>query len=169
MDSSGLFLFFFLTIVLLIAAINDIRFRKIPNWLTYPTILIAVAYHTTAKGIDGFYFSVGGMSLGIAVLIVPFLAGGMGAGDTKLMGAVGGLLGPKGVVLAFLFSAILGGIYVLLFLALTKSYKRILRLSPFPLKGDHIASTYTERQTKLCYGGSIALGTFLSITWGWFI
>jgi prepilin peptidase CpaA len=169
MDSSGLFLFFFLTIVLLIAAINDIRFRKIPNWLTYPTILIAVAYHTTAKGVDGFYFSVGGMSLGIAILIVPCLAGGMGAGDTKLMGAVGGLLGPKGVVLAFLFSAILGGIYALLFLALTKSYKRILRLFPFELKGDYIASTYIERQTKLCYGGAIALGTFFSITWGLFI
>jgi len=162
-------LFFFLTIVLLIAAINDIRFRKIPNWLTYPTILIAVAYHTTAKGVDGFYFSVGGMSLGIAVLIVPCLAGGMGAGDTKLMGAVGGLLGPKGVALAFLFSAILGGIYALLVLALTKSYKRILRLFPFELKGDYIASTYIERQTKLCYGGAIALGTFFSITWGLFI
>lgn len=174
MDSIGLLFFFFpLTIVLLIAAINDIRFHKIPNWLTYPTILIAVAYHTSTKGVDGFLFSLGGISIGIAVLIVPCLTGGVGAGDTKLMGAIGGLLGPRGVFLAFLFSTVMGGIHALLFLALNghlkdlrKSYKRILGLFPFGLKGGHIALNYADRQPKLCYGVSIALGTFFSVVWG---
>lgn len=173
MDSIGLFFFFFLTIVLLIAAINDVRFHKIPNWLTYPTILIAVAYHAGTKGFDGFLFSLEGMGLGIAVLIVPCLIGGVGAGDTKLMAAVGGLLGPKGVFLAFLFSTIMGGVYALLFLALnghlknlTKSYTQILKFSPFDLKEGRTAFTYAEKQTKLCYGVPIALGTLFSFVWG---
>jgi prepilin peptidase CpaA len=173
MDSVVLFFFFFLTIVLLIAAINDLRFHKIPNWLIYPTILFAVAYHTCTKGVEGFLFSLGGIGLGIAVLIIPYLTGGVGAGDTKLMGAIGGLLGPKGVFLAFLFSTVMGGIHAILFLALNghlkdlrKSNKRILGCFPFELKGGHIVLTYGDRKPKLCYGLSIALGTFFSVVWG---
>ncbi len=173
MDSIGLFFYFFLTIVLFIAAVNDVRFHKIPNWLTYPTILIAVAYHTGTKGFNGFLFSLGGMGFGIAVLIVPCLTGRVGAGDTKLMAAVGGLLGPKGVFLAFLFSSIMGGVYAVLFIVLNghlknlkKSYTRILKFSPFDLKEGRTALTYAEKQTKLCYGVPIALGTLFSVVWG---
>ena len=94
-------LFLFLTIVLLIAVISDIRLHKIPNWLTYPAMMGAIIYHTSTRGIGGFLYSVEGVGAGFAVLIIFYLMGGMGAGDVKLMGAVGGLLGPKGVLDGF--------------------------------------------------------------------
>jgi len=110
-------LLLFLTIVLIIGTATDVRFHKIPNWLTFPTMTIGVVYHTAAKGWEGFLFSLEGIAVGIACFAVPYLMGGMGAGDAKLMGAVGGLLGPAGTFIAFLFTAIIGGIYALGLLA----------------------------------------------------
>ena len=67
-----------------IAAVTDIRSRRIPNWLTYSAILLGVGYHTIVNGPQGFFFGAGGLFLGLALLIVFYLAGGMGAGDVKL-------------------------------------------------------------------------------------
>jgi len=174
MDATQLFLFFFLAIVLLIGTINDIRFHKIPNCLTYPTILIAVAYHTILKGVDGFLFSLGGIGLGIGVLIVPYLTGAVGAGDTKFMGAIGGLLGPCGVFLTYLFSAMIGGMFALLFLAMDRGlkesaikYERVLSPFFFKLKGGPIPSPHGEKETRLCYGMAIGLGAVFSVIWRW--
>jgi prepilin peptidase CpaA len=55
-----LLLFSFLSIVFLIAVLSNFHSRKIPNWLTYSTITVAVVYHTILKGIEGLPFSVGG-------------------------------------------------------------------------------------------------------------
>ncbi len=174
MDSIGLFLFFILIIVLLIAVVNDIRFRKIPNWLTYPTILIAVACHTSLKGVDGFLFSLGGIGLGIGVLIVPYLVGAIGAGDTKFMGAIGGLLGPDGTFLTLLFSAMIGGMFALLFLTIDRGFKELatkyekaLSLFFFKLKENPISSPHGEKETRLCYGMAIGLGAVFSVVWRW--
>src|SRR4030042_3319596 len=98
--------FFLCTAVLIIAAVNDIRVQKIPNWLTSPAMAVGIIYHTGLKGLEGFIFSWGGIGVGIVVMIGFYLVGGTGAGDVKLMGAVGGFLGPKGGFLVFLLPAI---------------------------------------------------------------
>ena len=105
-------------VISLIAAVTDIRSRRIPNWLTYSAMLLGVGYHTMVSGAQGFFFGAGGLFLGLALLIVFYLMGGMGAGDVKLMGAVGALLGPKGVFIAFIFTALVGGIYAIILLLL---------------------------------------------------
>lgn len=166
-------LFLFLIIVLLIAVVNDVRFHKIPNWLTYPTMIGAIIYHTTMNGLEGLLFSVEGMGMGIALLIVLFLMGGMGAGDAKLMGAVGGLLGPKGVFTAFIFTAIMGGIYALVLLTLHGYLKETAKRSGTILKTFiltkqfiYIPSPKREKRPRLCYGVAIALGTLISLALG---
>ena len=169
MDSIQLLFFVFLTIVLLIAAINDIRFQRIPNWLTYPAILIAVAYHSVIKGFEGFLFSLEGMGLGIAVLIAPYLIGKVGAGDTKLMGVIGGLLGPQGVLLAFLFSTMTGGIYTLLFLTFNRFFKNFAKSDTSLLRDGRTVLTYAKKEIKLCYAVPIAFGTLFYVIWGWTI
>jgi prepilin peptidase CpaA len=133
---------------------------------------IGVMYHSLTNGLDGFYFAATGLATGIGLLILPYIMGGMGAGDAKLMGAIGAIVGPKGAFTAFLFSAAIGGIYALLLLllrrracqglverhALTlKTYLRTRQFSPVPPeKGEKIP--------KLCYGIPIALGTMLYIS-----
>jgi prepilin peptidase CpaA len=166
-------LFLCITTVLLIAAEMDIRFRKIPNWLTYPTMIMGIIYHTGIKGFNGFLFSVEGLGMGIAILIIPFLMGGMGAGDAKLMGAVGGLLGPKGVFIAFLFTAIVGGIYAIVFLTVygylketAKRYGSLLKTFIFTQKFIYIPPPEREKAPRLCYGLAIALGTIISLAFG---
>jgi prepilin peptidase CpaA len=111
--------------------------------------------------------------VGIAILLPFYLLGGMGAGDAKLLGAVGGLLGPKGVFLAFLFTALVGGIYALVLLAyhgfLKKAFLRYgIMLKTFFLTGNfiYIPPPERERKPKLWYGLAIALGTFLSVGFG---
>ena len=71
--SIDLFLFISLSSILVFAAIQDLRFQRIPNLLTYPTIIIALCYHFVTNGLDGMLFSAGGLALGIAFFIVPYL------------------------------------------------------------------------------------------------
>ena len=99
----------FLSSVLVSAAIFDIRVQKIPNLLTYPTMAVGLIYHSFTNGVEGFFFGAGGIGVGIGLFLIPYLIGVMGAGDAKLMGAVGAALGAKGVFYAVLLSAIVGG------------------------------------------------------------
>jgi prepilin peptidase CpaA len=163
-------LLLFLSIVLIIGATTDVLFHRIPNWLTFPTITIGVLYHTAAKGLEGFLFSLEGIALGIACFVIPYLMGGMGAGDAKLMGAVGGLMGPAGTFIAFLFTAIIGGIYALGLLAFhkhlketAKRYGTILKTFLLTRQFIYIPSPPKEKEIRLCYGVAIALGTLISV------
>ncbi|MGA1863859.1 MAG: prepilin peptidase [bacterium] len=165
----------FLSIVLIIAAISDIRSHKIRNWLTFPAIGVGIIYHTYIKGFQGFLFSTKGVFLGFAFLLVFYLMQGTGAGDVKLMGAVGGLLGPLGVFKAFLFTALTGGIYAIVLLALhggagllgikdkLKRYGMMLRTFFSTSKIIYIPPENKVEKPVLCYGAVIALGTFISL------
>ncbi|MFH2012303.1 MAG: prepilin peptidase [Pseudomonadota bacterium] len=170
------FLILFLTIILLIAAINDIRFQKIPNWLNYPTMIMAITYHTVMNGVGGLLFSVEGLGLGIAIWLLPYIMGGMGAGDAKLMGAVGALIGPKEVFIASLFTAVIGGIYALMMLVLhgylreyTKRYGKMLKTFFLTREIVYLPPHEKKINPQLCYGIAIALGTLTSIFWRYFI
>jgi prepilin peptidase CpaA len=169
-DGTSPGLLFFLTIVLIIGAATDVRYHKIPNWLTFPTMTIAVVYHAGTKGLDGFLFSLGGIAAGIACFAVPYLMGGMGAGDAKLMGAVGGVMGATGTFIAFLFTAIIGGFYALGLLAFhghlketARRYGTILKTLLFTGQFIYITPHRRESEMRLYYGVAIALGTLISV------
>jgi len=67
-------------LMLIIASVNDWRFQKIPNVLTYPAMVAGITYHTLASGTKGLLFSVEGLGLGLGIMIIPYLLGAMGAG-----------------------------------------------------------------------------------------
>jgi prepilin peptidase CpaA len=172
MSALNIATFSFLTVVLFIAAVMDVRIHKIPNWLTYPTVIIAIVNHTWSGGWEGFLFSIQGVGLGLAILIIPYFIGGMGAGDAKLLGAVGGILGPGGVFTAFLFTALVGGIYAVVLLGVRGYLAHALRqaagfVKTFLLTGTLAfpASPKRRRGLELYYGFAIALGTFVSVSW----
>ncbi len=79
------------------------------------------------------------------------------------MGAVGALLGPKGVFMAFLATAIVGGIYAIGLLAFygylneaVKRYWAILKTYLLTKKFIHVPPSKREEKPKLCYGVAIA-------------
>jgi len=89
-----LFLNTVLIFMLLISLYTDIVERKIYNWTTIPAAVLGVILNFLADGAPGLKTSLMGLLTGLAVFLLPFLLGGMGAGDVKLMGAIGALKGP---------------------------------------------------------------------------
>jgi prepilin peptidase CpaA len=162
------FLTLFLSSILVVAAITDLRTQKIPNLLTFSTMFLGLVYHSITNGWNGLLFSFEGLLLGIGVLIVPYLMGGMGAGDAKLMGAIGAMIGPKGVFIAFLYTAIVGGVYALILLLFNMEYfKDFIKRSSITIKSFALTRQFisvpaekSEKKPKLCYGVAIAIGTF---------
>lgn len=85
----------------LVAAATDAWQRRIPNWLTVPTALAGLAFHALAPAGWGIGSALAGLALGFVLLLAPWLAGGGGAGDVKLLAALGAWLGPVYVLFAF--------------------------------------------------------------------
>lgn len=149
----------------------DFHRQKIPNLITYPSMVIAFSYHGTMRGVDGLLFSLAGLVVGISIFLLPYLMGGMGAGDAKLMGAVGGLIGAKGVFFAFLCTAIVGMVYALVLILIYRPHfsgflkKQMTTLWTFILTRKYIPNPIQAGQNRprLCYGLAIALGTGLYI------
>jgi prepilin peptidase CpaA len=159
----------FLAFILILAAAFDLRQRRIPNVLTLPVMAGGIIYWSVFNGVDGFMHGTGGLLLGIGFLIIFYLMGMMGAGDVKLMGAVGSFLGPQGVFHAFLCSAIIGGLYSLFVLARSKAVKQTASRYWMILKGYlgtgqliYIPPEEGELP-RLCYGVAISLGTILPV------
>ena len=95
----------------------DVRERRIPNALSGPAILLGLAMNGLLFGSSGMIAGLAGFGLALAILIVPFALGGIGAGDVKMMGAVGALLGPRLVFTGLLAGMILGGSVMAIHLA----------------------------------------------------
>jgi len=99
-----------LVTLVITAAFSDLRNRQIPNWLTVPGAALGLGLHVWLAGLHGAASSVEGAALGLGIFIAFFFVGGMGAGDVKLFGAVGALVGPQSLILVFVFTGLLGGI-----------------------------------------------------------
>ena len=162
----------FLVAVLLIAVVTDLREQRIPNLLTLPAAVLAVIYFTVRHGTDGLWSSLAGLGLGYAIWLILYAIGKMGAGDVKLVGAVGALIGPREVAIASLFIAIGGGLYAIVLLAwsgsLGKTIRRYGSMAKALLRTGKVMYLPPVEQAhapELCYGVAIALGTLLALGW----
>ena len=167
MHLSKIYVYSIIFVVLAIAAIVDLRIQKIPNRLTYPTMILALCYHLYIGGISGLKFSLAGLALGIVIFFIPYLKGWMGAGDAKLMGAIGAALGAKGVFIVILYTSIVGGLYALfLIFSRHRTFNGFFQEKMENLKYIFLTRTFAPaavetEQTKLCYGIAIALGAYI--------
>lgn len=99
-----------LFLLLAAAVATDLKNHRIPNLLLLPAISLALMLHTMSGGFDGLITSAGGLTLGLATLLPLYLIGGIAAGDVKLLGAVGSLLGPWGAIVAGLATMMAGAV-----------------------------------------------------------
>jgi prepilin peptidase CpaA len=107
----------------LIAAVTDVWKFRVYNALTIPLLVSGLAYHVWGGDIGD---SVLGMLLGFSVLIVLHIVGGVGAGDVKLMAAVGAWLGTQHTLYVFIASSLAAGLYALLLVAINGGLARAL-------------------------------------------
>jgi prepilin peptidase CpaA len=148
-----------------IASIVDIRTRRIPNELN--AAMAAIGIGLAATGLSGLsvWASIAGLALGLLLMMPGHLLGATGAGDVKLMAAVGAVVGPTTVVNAFLLTAVTGGV-----LAVTVALRRkrlaatiagTRRLISAPSDAPHEILS-APASARFAYGPAIAIGSVLA-------
>ncbi|MBP1920795.1 A24 family peptidase [Youngiibacter multivorans] len=170
-----------LILLLLYAAKFDITERKIPNKVTIPAFTLGIIGSWLNSGFSGVQFSLMGFLVGLAVFFIPFLLGGMGAGDVKLMAAVGSLLGWKLTVYSALLTALVGGIIAIGYTINNGYFNRmignfaylihlkVLNILYLITRNEKILTSYRDARTRIQknekmyipYGVAIAIGTLL--------
>jgi prepilin peptidase CpaA len=104
-----------LSLVLAIAAHSDLRHHRIPNKLSLLGLIAGLGLQTLADGPHGLVAGLCGAGVGLACFAPFYLLRGMGAGDVKLLAAVGAILGPRGALIAALLSLLAGGLGAIIF------------------------------------------------------
>ena len=102
--------------LLILTAYFDLTQKRIPNFLTFPAILLGLIIFTVQGGFDGFIQGLSGFGVGIAVFFLFFALGVMGGGDVKLMGAIGALKGVEFILYTTVFTGIIGAAIALVYL-----------------------------------------------------
>lgn len=88
----------------------DWRYRRIPNWLTVPGLVVGIVLNTILSGWPGAKASLLGAGLGLLVLLPFVLIRALGGGDFKLVGALGAFLGPGRLVDVLIVSMLVAGV-----------------------------------------------------------
>jgi prepilin peptidase CpaA len=110
-------------VVAALACVSDWRSRRIPNLLTFTSAIAAIACQFFLGGTGAAVVGATGWFVGIALFFPIFALGGLGAGDVKLLGAIGAWLGPSVVLRVALYSTMAGGVLALA-LAVRSGYAR---------------------------------------------
>jgi prepilin peptidase CpaA len=116
-------------VVAAIAAATDLRSGRIPNWLTFPAMLLGLAISGIGRGIPGLVVSLLGLVICAAVPFIVYRASdgrGIGGGDIKLFSAFGALLGPTHGLEVEMASFVLVGGYALFRLTFQGNVTRLL-------------------------------------------
>lgn len=159
----------------LIAAVYDMRFRRIPNWLTLSGVLVGIALNAflNVRGeawYAGFTWltALAGMGLAFAIYFPLYLVRGMGAGDVKLMAAIGALAGPVNWLGIFVLSNVVGGLVaVAMLLAKGRARRTFWNLAYLINELIHFRPPYMRREeldvkspkaVTLPHGVAIAIG-----------
>jgi prepilin peptidase CpaA len=143
--------------------------RRIPNWLTVPGFLAGVAVHSSLDGWHGALASLEGTGLALALLLPLVLLRALGAGDWKLMGAVGSLLGPLMLLFVLLASFLVAGFMavVIAFYArrARETFQNMVSLVKgffvFGLRANPQISLDNPTLLKLPFGVAAAVGTLM--------
>ena len=136
----------------LIAGWTDWRSRRIPNWLTVPGLVIGIAYNSVAFGWPGAKSSLLGAGLGLGLLLPFVVIRSFGAGDWKLIGALGAILGPSHLLIVLLGTILVNGILAVAMIIQKKRVRRTLRnigilvssLASFHMPGPELSIDHAE-------------------------
>jgi prepilin peptidase CpaA len=158
-----------LVAILVVAAVIDLRERRIPNALTVGALMIALALRGSIGAgavVDGLL----GAVLALVLLLPLFALGGVGGGDAKLLVAVGAFLGRSDFFVALLAIAVAGGVLALAYAArrgvilpaLLNTKGLLLYVFTLGRSGER-TTLATQGAVSIPYGLAIAAGTLFAL------
>jgi prepilin peptidase CpaA len=153
-----------------IAGVTDWRWRRIPNWLTVPAAAIGLVVNIAASGWQGAKSSLLGLGLGLLLLLPFVFIRALGAGDWKLAGAIGAIVGPSQLLLVLGGSVLIAGLMALVLVIHKGRFLRTLRnmgtivvrlLTGHP--GDPSVSLDNPESLKVPFGVAMAMAVVVLV------
>jgi len=154
-------------LIALLGGISDVRSSRIPNWLTYSGLLVALLLRFVGLGWAGFRSGVVGMLVAGVLFCLLFMMGAMGGGDVKLIASVGAWVGNDQVVAVLLAAMLAGGLLAVIYIFFGQRPRQTLRnvfdlirfrvtsgLTPHPL-----LNVKQEGTLRVPFGVAVAMGT----------
>lgn len=142
--------------VLVALSIIDIKVRRLPNRLVYPSVLIAAPYIVVADlaggHLDAIRAGIGFLAYGVSLLIVALVAP-MGMGDVKLAGLIGLVLGSIGLgplAVAAGIGILFGGVGAIVALLAGAGRKSTVPYGPF-MAGGALVAVFVGQQIANAY------------------
>jgi prepilin peptidase CpaA len=138
---------------ILYASWIDYSQRRVPNWLNATLAAGGLIMQAAYFGWSGVGDGMLGLLVGFGVLILPWAVHGMGAGDVKLMAAIGAWLGPWLTFLAFAVGAVIGGVVaVVMILSTGRAVHAYTNLQTVMSKFRRVDTAFSE------FGGAKSFG-----------
>lgn len=166
-----------LCVLLVSAVITDIRVNRITNQMVLLVLSLGLLSQAALYGLSGVASWLGGVCIGFAIFLPFYLRKAMGAGDVKLMAAVGGVFGYKTALIVTGFSLVAGLPLVLLLLI----HRYIVTLREIPAPAARTDSGHVNffeltklkaevfllsaRKQEVPYAAAIAGGAFGGLLW----
>ena len=144
-------------VVATIALATDLRARRIPNWLTAGGVLAGIVGNLLLGGLSGGALALAGAGLGFVLLLPFYVVRGVGAGDVKLLAALGALVGPITLLAVAAVGALVGGLMSIIILA----RRGTLSLFVHQLFVMHTPPTLSG--AKAPYAVAIASGVYIAL------
>jgi len=147
----------------------DVRYRRIPNVLVLATLIAGISINTGFSGVHGTVSSLEGFALAFFPMLLMHIFGAMGAGDVKLFGAVGAVLGVSQVPHAFVVVVMLGAVLAVYTMlragTVFSTLHGVLRIFVGILPGWEMPrfKMAPDRKHTIPYGVAIMLGSLIAV------
>jgi len=161
------------SVFFLLICITDTLYSRIPNAASATLLLAGFALHGYTTGASGLLFSFLGLFTGFSLFIIPYLMGGIGAGDVKALAALGAVLGAGAVFQVFLYTSIIGGILAIFHYAFNHDLKKkcskwfsAMKAFTYTRSVESLKPTGCSEQLRFPYAAAITFGFFAYVNWG---
>lgn len=147
----------------------DVRYRRIPNFLVLATLLAGISLNAAFSGFSGVLSSFEGFALAFFPMLLMHIFGALGAGDVKLFGAVGAVLGVSLVPLTFVMVVMLGAVLAVYTMlragTVFSTLHGVLRIFVGILPGWEMPrfAMSPDRRHTIPYGVAIMLGSLIAV------
>ena len=146
----------------------DVRYRRIPNMLVLSLLIGGLTINISFGGLNGALTSLEGLALAFLPMFLIHMFGAMGAGDVKLFGAVGSVIGVSMVPMTFVVVVMLGAVLAIYTMlrsgTMFSTLHGVLRIFVGIMPGWEMPrfAIPPDRKHTIPYGVAIMLGSLIA-------